>query len=126
MASSWGSRDELAQTWCDRNVFSYNRQDKGEAGPEFLTQLLQMSDRTVQELDSVAVQTTGDPLSKIEYLRRLTTGKLAAANAQDKTIGEARENIRKAIELILMSNLQLAKKEPSDKNVICRQIKVNV
>ena len=53
VASTWESGDELGQTWRDRNVFSYGRQDKGRARPEVLTQLLQTSDRIVQEIDSV-------------------------------------------------------------------------
>jgi len=53
VASSWESGDELGQTWRDRNVFSYGRQDKGKSRPEVLTQLLQTSDRIVQEIDSV-------------------------------------------------------------------------
>jgi len=53
VASNWESGDELGQTWRDRNVFSYGRQDKGQARPEVLTQLLQTSDRIVQEIDSV-------------------------------------------------------------------------
>ncbi len=51
--SSWESGDELGDTWRDRNVFSYGRQDKGKARPEVLTQLLQKCDRIVQEIDSV-------------------------------------------------------------------------
>ncbi|MBD2742872.1 magnesium chelatase subunit H [Coleofasciculus sp. FACHB-1120] len=50
---NWESGDELGDTWRDRNVFSYGRQDKGQARPEVLTQLLQTSDRIVQEIDSV-------------------------------------------------------------------------
>ncbi|MUL36431.1 magnesium chelatase subunit H [Gloeocapsopsis dulcis] len=50
---NWESGDELGNTWRDRNVFSYGRQDKGQARPEVLTQLLQTSDRIVQEIDSV-------------------------------------------------------------------------
>lgn len=50
---SWESGDELGDTWRERNVFSYGRQDKGQARPEVLTQLLQTSDRIVQEIDSV-------------------------------------------------------------------------
>ncbi len=53
VASSWESGDELGNTWRDRNVFSYGRQDKGTARPEVLTQLLETSDRIVQEIDSV-------------------------------------------------------------------------
>jgi magnesium chelatase subunit H len=34
-------------------VFSYGRKDKGQARPEVLNQLLQTSDRIVQEIDSV-------------------------------------------------------------------------
>ena len=51
--SNWESGDELANTWTKRNSFSYGRQDKGQARPEVLQQLLQTSDRIVQEIDSV-------------------------------------------------------------------------
>jgi magnesium chelatase subunit H len=51
--SNWESSDELANTWTKRNSFSYGRKDKGEARPEILQQLLQTSDRIVQEIDSV-------------------------------------------------------------------------
>lgn len=50
---NWESGDELAQTWESRNGFSYGRKDKGNARPEVLKQLLQTSDRIVQEIDSV-------------------------------------------------------------------------
>ena len=50
---NWESGEELANTWESRNVFSYGRKDKGQARPEILTQLLQTSDRIVQEIDSV-------------------------------------------------------------------------
>ncbi|MDJ0617769.1 MAG: cobaltochelatase subunit CobN [Calothrix sp. MO_192.B10] len=50
---NWESGDELAKTWESRNVFSYGQQDKGQARPEVLKQLLQTSDRIVQEIDSV-------------------------------------------------------------------------
>jgi len=50
---NWDSGDELAGTWESRNVFSYGKQDKGKARPEILQQLLQTSDRIVQEIDSV-------------------------------------------------------------------------
>lgn len=51
--SNWESGDELGQTWRDRNVFSYGRQDKGQARPEVLNTLLNSTDRIVQEIDSV-------------------------------------------------------------------------
>ena len=51
--SNWESGDELGDTWRDRNVFSYGRQDKGKARAEVLTQLLHSCDRIVQEIDSV-------------------------------------------------------------------------
>ncbi len=51
--SNWESGDELADTWKNRNVFSYGRKDKGQARPEVLSQLLATSDRIVQEIDSV-------------------------------------------------------------------------
>lgn len=50
---NWESGDELADTWKSRNVFSYGRQDKGNARPEILEQLLQTSSTVVQEIDSV-------------------------------------------------------------------------
>ena len=50
---NWESGDELGNTWRDRNVFSYGRQDKGQSRSEVLTQLLQKCDRIVQEIDSV-------------------------------------------------------------------------
>ena len=51
--SNWESGDELADTWKNRNVFSYGRKDKGQARPEILSQLLATSDRIIQEIDSV-------------------------------------------------------------------------
>jgi magnesium chelatase subunit H len=50
---NWESDNELANTWEKRNAFSYGRQDRGQARPEILKQLLQTSDRIVQEIDSV-------------------------------------------------------------------------
>ncbi|MEM7757428.1 MAG: magnesium chelatase subunit H [Cyanobacteria bacterium P01_A01_bin.40] len=51
--SNWETSDELADTWKNRNVFSYGRKDKGQARPEVLTQLLETSSQIVQEIDSV-------------------------------------------------------------------------
>jgi magnesium chelatase subunit H len=50
---TWESSEQLGKTWRDRNAFSYGRQDKGKARPEILNQLLQTTDRVVQEIDSV-------------------------------------------------------------------------
>jgi magnesium chelatase subunit H len=50
---NWESREELANTWKGRNAFSYGKKDKGQARPEVLNQLLQTSERIVQEIDSV-------------------------------------------------------------------------
>ncbi|MEL6457744.1 MAG: magnesium chelatase subunit H [Cyanobacteria bacterium J06621_15] len=50
---NWESSDELANTWQGRNVFSYGRQDKGQARPEVLNQLLGSTSQIVQEIDSV-------------------------------------------------------------------------
>lgn len=52
-AGNWESGEELGQTWRDRNVFSYGRQDKGQARPEVLQTLLQSTEQIVQEIDSV-------------------------------------------------------------------------
>ncbi|NCJ07609.1 magnesium chelatase subunit H [Synechococcales cyanobacterium C] len=50
---TWESEKELAQTWRDRNTFSYGRQDKGQARPEVLQTLLNSTGRVVQQIDSV-------------------------------------------------------------------------
>ncbi|QJB46268.1 magnesium chelatase subunit H [Dolichospermum flos-aquae] len=50
---NWESGEELGDTWESRNVFSYGRNDKGQARPEILQTLLKTSDRIVQEIDSV-------------------------------------------------------------------------
>jgi magnesium chelatase subunit H len=50
---NWETGEELGDTWQSRNAFSYGRQDKGQARPEILTQLLQSTSRIVQEIDSV-------------------------------------------------------------------------
>ncbi|MEH2461500.1 magnesium chelatase subunit H [Nostoc sp.] len=50
---NWESGEELGKTWQSRNVFSYGREDKGQARPEVLNTLLKTSDRIVQEIDSV-------------------------------------------------------------------------
>lgn len=50
---NWETSEELGNTWKGRNSFSYGRQDKGQARPEILDQLLQTTSRIVQEIDSV-------------------------------------------------------------------------
>lgn len=50
---NWETGEELGNTWQGRNSFSYGRQDKGQARPEILNQLLQTTSRIVQEIDSV-------------------------------------------------------------------------
>ena len=50
---NWESGEELGNTWQGRNVFSFGREDKGQARPEVLNKLLETSDRIVQEIDSV-------------------------------------------------------------------------
>lgn len=51
---------------------------------------------------------------------------LPGANAQGKTLEDARQNLREAVESILVSNRELAEKELSGKEVIREQIKVNI
>ena len=51
--ANWESGEELAGTWQGRNVFSYGRDDKGEARPQVLAALLRSTDRVVQQIDSV-------------------------------------------------------------------------
>jgi len=50
---NWETGEELGNTWKGRNSFSYGRQDKGQARPEILNQLLKTTSRIVQEIDSV-------------------------------------------------------------------------
>ncbi|MCA1992108.1 MAG: cobaltochelatase subunit CobN, partial [Coleofasciculus sp. S288] len=50
---NWDSGEELGNTWQSRNAFSFGRQDKGQARPEILNQLLKTTSRVVQEIDSV-------------------------------------------------------------------------
>lgn len=76
--SNWESSEELGQTWRDRNVFSYGRQDRGQARPEVLKTLLQSTDRIVQQIDSVEYGLTDIQ----EYYAN--TGALKLAAEQDR------------------------------------------
>lgn len=49
---------------------------------------------------------------------------LPGANTQGRTLDDARENLREAVELILKSNRELAEKEFSGKDVIREEIRV--
>nr|QNO54084.1 hypothetical protein GHMFPJCE_00011 [Methanosarcinales archaeon ANME-1 ERB6] len=51
---------------------------------------------------------------------------LPGANTQGKTLEEVRENLHDAIELILLSNRELAERELSGKEFIREEIKVAV
>ncbi len=51
--SNWESSEELGNTWCDRNAYSYGRRDKGQARPEILQTLLKSTGQIVQQIDSV-------------------------------------------------------------------------
>jgi magnesium chelatase subunit H len=51
--SNWETSEELGNTWCDRNAYSYGRSDRGQARPEILQTLLQSTDQIVQQIDSV-------------------------------------------------------------------------
>lgn len=51
---------------------------------------------------------------------------LTGANVQEKTLDEARESLREAIELILIVNRELSEQEISGKNVIREQISIGV
>jgi predicted RNase H-like HicB family nuclease len=50
---------------------------------------------------------------------------LPGANTQGKTLGEARENLKEAIELILQSNRELAERDLIGKKVVKEEIGVN-
>ncbi|MDJ0692127.1 MAG: cobaltochelatase subunit CobN [Xenococcaceae cyanobacterium MO_188.B32] len=79
---NWESGDELANTWKNRNVFSYGRKDKGQARLEVLTQLLETSERIVQEIDSVEYGLTDIQ----EYYGNTGGLKLAAEKQSGKTV----------------------------------------
>lgn len=51
---------------------------------------------------------------------------LPGANVQEKTLEEARESLREAIELILISNPELTEQQLSGKIVIREQITVKI
>lgn len=51
---------------------------------------------------------------------------LPGANVQEKTLEEVKESLREAVELILISNRELAEQELSGKNVIREEIKVSI
>lgn len=51
---------------------------------------------------------------------------LPGVNVQEKTLEEARESLREAIELILISNRELAEQELSGKDVIREKITVKI
>lgn len=76
---NWESGDELGDTWQGRNVFSYGREDKGQARPEVLMELLKTSDRIVQEIDSVEYG-----LTDIQEYYANTGGLKKAAEKQSK------------------------------------------
>ncbi|GAB4198386.1 MAG: magnesium chelatase subunit H [Coleofasciculaceae cyanobacterium] len=79
---NWESGDELGNTWASRNAFSYGRQDKGQARPEILNQLLKSTSRIVQEIDSVEYGLTDIQ----EYYANTGGLKRAAEKQRDKTV----------------------------------------
>jgi len=79
---NWENNTELANTWQKRNQYSYGRQDKGQARPEVLQQLLKTSDRIVQQIDSVEYGLTDIQ----EYYGNTGGLKLAAEKQQGKRV----------------------------------------
>jgi magnesium chelatase subunit H len=79
---NWENSTELANTWEKRNVFSYGKQDKGQARPKVLQQLLQTSDRIIQEIDSVEYGLTDIQ----EYYGNTGGLKLAAQRQSGKAV----------------------------------------
>ena len=51
---------------------------------------------------------------------------LPGANTQGKTLDEVRENLKEAIELVLLSNRELSEKTLKDKKVIKEEIKITI
>ena len=60
----------------------------------------------------------------LQYLKKSMIGTLAMsksyrrANVQERTLEEARESLREAIELIIISNRELAEQQLSGKDVV--------
>jgi magnesium chelatase subunit H len=79
---NWESSEELANTWQNRNVFSYGKKDRGTARPEILNELLQTSERIVQEIDSVEYGLTDIQ----EYYANTGGLKLAAEKQSGKKV----------------------------------------
>lgn len=80
--SNWESGGELADTWRDRNAFSYGRGDKGQARPEVLNTLLKSTGRIVQQIDSVEYGLTDIQ----EYYANTGALKKAAEQHQGKRV----------------------------------------
>ncbi len=51
---------------------------------------------------------------------------LPGVNTQGKTLEEVRDNIREAVELVLLANRELTEKKLAGKNVIRETIKVDI
>ncbi|MBI4277561.1 MAG: type II toxin-antitoxin system HicB family antitoxin [Armatimonadetes bacterium] len=51
---------------------------------------------------------------------------LPGANTQGRTLEETRENLREAIELVLLSNRELIERELAGREVIRESIKVHI
>ena len=51
---------------------------------------------------------------------------LPGANTQGRTLAEARDNLREAVELILLANRDQAERELSGKNVIREAVSVTI
>ncbi len=51
---------------------------------------------------------------------------LPGANTQGRTLEEARENLREAIELVLQANRELAERELAGKQVVREPIRVSL
>ncbi|MEI2579616.1 type II toxin-antitoxin system HicB family antitoxin [Scytonema sp. PRP1] len=68
----------------------------------------------------------------LQYLKKSMTGILATsksyrrANVQERTLEEARESLREAIELIIISNRELAEQQLSGKDFVREKITVKI
>ncbi|MBW4629856.1 MAG: type II toxin-antitoxin system HicB family antitoxin [Brasilonema octagenarum HA4186-MV1] len=51
---------------------------------------------------------------------------LSGANVQERTLEEARESLREAVELIILSNRELAEQQLSGRNVVREKITVKI
>ena len=79
-----------------------------------------------------SVQNRGEKMSFTAVFLKVSEGyvgfieELPGANTQGKTLGEVRQNLREAAQLILEANRKLAEQQIADKRVIREKIEISL